>query len=371
MVIQEAGRAEAGTAEATAVVDLMEQPLMAPVTPALSWSWVHSLTQTPPDRRRRSESELVARIRRTAPIQRGTRMVKLLSGRQVGAYLRGRLINGFCHRAYDLARLRTATELSLLVTDEATAVAGEPVVFALRWRAVDPADYAIPFALPVDDLPVFEGLVGMRPHERVGPPVLGTGFAPSNQHVIPEFVTADLADIPLTAHTSIAAFTADGTEVMLYQYLPEQRAWTRMFGPQWRHLFTGITDVALDQEYVAVGPDRVVGTTLVGTYQGEVYEALADPPHEYRVLARVRAARYPVQHLARRVWYASWRGVTFTVVRAEGDWLRLRMCRPDEQNTTMLAAQCVERGVYEVWAPTADVDLRQVDFGYDISQSLR
>jgi hypothetical protein len=350
-----------------ALVDLVEQPLMAPVNPRLSWSWVHNLTQTPPDRRHPAEAQLVARIRRTAPIQRGTRMTKLLSGRQVGSFLRGRLISGFCHRTYDLAELRTADELALLTTDGAAAVNAEPVVFGLRWRAVDPSDYAIPFSVPVDDLPIFEGLVSMRPHERVGPPVLGTGFAPSNKHVVPEFITADFADIPLTANTSIAAYTADGTEVMCYQYLPEQRAWTRMFGPQWRHLFAGSPDVATDQEYVAVSPDKQVGARLIGSYQEDVFEAVADPPHEYRVLARVRAARYPVEEMARRVWYAHWRGASFTVVRGEGDWLRLRLCRPDERNTTVLAAQCVERGVYELWAPLADVELREVDYEYDLT----
>jgi hypothetical protein len=240
-------------------------------------------------------------------------------------------------------------------------------VFAVRWRAVDPRDYAIPFSISVDDLPTFEGLAAMRPHERVGPPVLGTGFAPSNHQVIPEFITADLADLPMTANTSIAAYTADGTEVTLYQYLPEQRAWTRMFGPQWRHLFAALPDAATDQEYIAVSPDRTVGTTLVGSYQGDVFEAIADPPHEYRVLAKVRAARYAVEQMARRIWYATWRGITFTVVRAEGDWLRLRMCRPDAAAVTALGAACVERGIYEIWAPTADVEAHQVDYEYDLS----
>jgi hypothetical protein len=362
-----AGAFPAAEADDTAAIaDVVDQPLMAPVTPALSWSWVHSLTQTPPDRRRPAEAEVVAQIRRSATVQRGTRMMKLLNGRQLGAHLGGRLVNGFCYRAYDLAGLHTAAELALLTTDVA-GVVGEPVVFALRWRAVDPIDYAVPFSLPVDELPAFPGLAGIRPHERVGPPVLGTGFAPSSHHVIPEFITSDFADLPMAATSSIAAYTADGTEVLLYQYLPEQRAWVRMFGPQWRHLFAGLPELATDQEYVPVNPDRTVGTTLVGTYQGEMYEAVADPPHEFRVLARVRAARYPVNQLARRVWYASWRGVTCTVVRAEGDWLRLRLCRPDGQNTIALAAQCAERGVYEVWAPSAEVAPHRVDYEYDLS----
>jgi len=341
-----------------------DDPLMAPVTPALDWSWVHGLSQTPPDRHRPAEAALLARIRRTATIKRGTRMTKLLTGRQLSALLHGRLISGFCHRASDLTHLRTADELALLTTDVAPAATAEPVVFAVRWRALDPSDYAIPFSFPVSGLPSYPGLLDMRPHERLGPPVLGTGFAPSSQHVIPEYVTTELADLPMTANTSIAAYTAGGTDVTLYQYLPEQRAWILMFGPQWRHLFAGVPDVALDQEYVAVSPDRTVGTTLVGSYQGEVYEAIADPPHEYRVLARVRAARYPVEALARQVWYATWRGVNCSVVRADGDWLRLRPCRPDDANVSVLGASCVERGVYEVWAPASEVDAQQADHEY-------
>jgi hypothetical protein len=353
--------------EDTTALVVRDQPLMVPLTPELSWSSIHALTQRLPDRSRRAEADQVVRIRRTATIQRGSRMMKLLTSRQLGAFLRGRLISGFCHRACDLAHLRTASDLAVLTTDSAGLTGPEPIVFALRWRAVDPRDYAIPFSVAVDDLPTFEGLASMRPHERVGPPVLGTGFAPSNHQVIPEFVTSDLADLPMTANTSIAAYTADGTEITLYQYLPEQRAWTRMFGPQWRHLFSALPDVATDQEYIAVSPDRTVGTTLVGSYQGDVFEAIADPPHEYRVLARVRAARYPVEQMARRIWYATWRGVTFTVVRAEGDWLRLRMCRPDAASVSALGATCVERGIYEIWAPTADVEAHQVDYEYDLS----
>jgi hypothetical protein len=356
-----------GPGEETAAVVVRDEPLMVPLTPDLSWSSVHALTQRLPDRSRRPEAEQVARIRRSASIQRGTRMVKLLTGRQIGAFLRGRLISGFCHRACDVAHLRNASDLSILTTDSAGLAGPEPIVFVLRWRAVDPSDYAIPFSMTVEDLPTFEGLAAMRPHERVGPPVLGTGFAPSNHHVIPEFITSDLADVPMTANTSIAAYTADGTEITLYQYLPEQRAWTRMFGPQWRHLFATMPDVATDQEYIAVSPDRTVGTTLVGSYQGDVFEAIADPPHENRVLARVRAARYPVEQMARRIWYATWRGLTFTVVRAEGDWLRLRMCRPDAASVSVLGATCVERGIYEIWAPTADVEAHQVDYEYDLS----
>ena len=106
-------------------------------------------------------------------------------------------------------------------------------------------------------------------------------------------------------------------------------------------------------------------TRFVGQLGGETYQAIADPPGEFRVLAKTRAARYPVEALARRTVYGTWRGAACTVVRAEGDWLRLRMCRPDGEGAARLGANCVERGVYEAWAPTAEVaDGRAVDIPY-------
>lgn len=349
-----------------------EQPLLAPVTPDLTWSWVHSLTQRPlrpshlpatGEAADGADAEPVTVLRRTATIRRGTRMIKLLGGQQLGAYLYGRLPHGFCYRAYDLAHLRSGPDLALLTGDGS---APADVVFGLRWRAVDPADYDIPFSLTVGTLPAYPGLPDIRPHDRLGPAVLGTGFAPSQHHVVPEFVTTDFADLPLTANASLVAFTPDGQEITLYTYLPEQRAWTRMFGPAWRHLLHGLPELPPDQEYlpVKVG-DRA--STLMGTYRGAVYEAIADPPHEYRVNARARAARYPIETLVRRTCYATWRGVAVTVVRADGDWLRLRLCRPDRDSTPTLAAQPLERGVYESWANITDVtDLRTVEFPYHL-----
>jgi hypothetical protein len=240
------------------------------------------------------------------------------------------------------------------------------VVFALRWRAVDPIDYEIPFSLPVGDLPSYAGLTRISPHDRLGPPILGTGFALSSQDLVPEFVTTDLADLPMPAGATLVAFTPEGLEIGLYLYLPEQRAWTRMFGPQWRHLVASMPEVPPDQEYVPMTADHAAGSTLVGHLNGELYEALADPPHDFRVLARARAARYPVQTLARRTRHTRWRGADCTVVRTENGWARLRLCRPDEDSTPSLGAQCVERGIYEVWVPVAELAIQDVDITYDI-----
>ncbi len=353
-----------------ALAEPEEQPLLAPVTPTMSWSSVHSMSQTRlREPRGPSDVEPITIIRRTATIRRGTRMIKLLSGRQFSAYLHGRLPSGFCYRAYDLPALGGPAALTMLTGDTiGPDLGGADVVFGLRWRAVDPIDYHIPFSLPVGDLPAYQGLITISGHNRVGPPVLGTGFAASSQSLVPEFVTADLADLPMPAGTTLVAFTPEGLEIGLYLYLPEQRAWTRMFGPQWRHLVASMPEVPADQEYVPMTADHSAGSTLVGRYSGELYEALADPPREFRVLARARAARYPVETLARRTRHVEWRGVACTVVRAEGDWVRLRLTRPDGDSTSALGAQCMERGIYEVWAPTTELTIRDVDTPYDITR---
>lgn len=337
-----------------AVSEAGDVPLQAPVSRSLTWSTLHRLSQAPA-----GDDSMIAGVRRTATIRRGTRMVKVLSPRQLSGHLRGWLPSGFCYREHDVAHLRTPAELAVLHGDGGEAA---EVAFALRWRAVDGQDYEIPTASSGG----YRGLTTVPPRDRVGPPVIGSGFAPSERHLIPEFVTADMADLPLTANASLVAYTGDGTEVTLYTYLPEQRAWNRMFGPQWRHLLLDLPDATgafpADQELFPLDPAL---TRFVGQLQGETYEAIADPPGEFRVQAMTRAARYQVESLARRAVYATWRGAACTVVRAEGEWLRLRMCRPDGEGAARLGANCVERGVYEAWAPAAEVaDGRAVDIPY-------
>jgi hypothetical protein len=106
---------------------------------------------------------------------------------------------------------------------------------------------------------------------------------------------------------------------------------------------------------------------LLGQYRDETYEAMADPPHEFRVLAKARAARYAVESVVRRTRYVTWRDVPCTVVRVEGDWWRLRLCRPDRASAAMVGAQCLERGVYEVWARAIEtMSVRDVDQPYPV-----
>jgi len=197
--------------------------------------------------------------------------------------------------------------------------------------------------------------------------VLGTGFAPSGRHVIPEFVTADLADLPYPAFAELVAYTSDGTEVMLYNFVPEQRAWARLVGPQWRHLFATVPGIDPGQEYF---PMPAAASRLVGRYRDEEYEALADPPGGFRVMAKTRAARYPVQAPARRTPRGSWRGVPCTIIRGEGGWVRLRLRRPSRDAVLHTAAGCVERGVYEVWAPAAEVTVAApIEMRYEVPAS--
>jgi hypothetical protein len=328
----------------------LDGPMLVPLTRETTWDLVQRLSQQQP---REAEADLIAQIRATAAIRRGTRMVKPLPARAVAAVLRGAVAYGFCYRGFDTAGLRTPGDWSVLGYDPTA-----PVAYVLRWRAVDPLDYAYPRP--------GSGLTAIPAHERVGPPVLGTGFAPSSTELIPEFHTADFADLPLSANASLIGYTPDGSEAILYTYQPEQRGWLRLAGPQWRPLLAGLPGVTPEQEYLPLHRERPF-SRLVGRFQGAESDAVADPPETFRVLAMTRAARYPVESLARRTRYARWRGVLCTGVGLEGDWARLRLCAPDAENVATTGAQCQERGVYETWAPVADVtNVQDVDIAYDI-----
>ena len=341
---------------ATARSAELEGPLMAPLSRTRGWPEIHQLSQSPAGR---DHPELSA-VLGSAAIRRGTRMVKVLSARQLAGYLNGWLPYGFCYREYDLAHLRTPAGLTLLRTDADLGGGGFDIAYAVRWRATDPIDYEIPIG---DE---HRALTRIPPHDRIGPPVLGTGFTPSGRHLIPEFITRHFADLPMPANATLLAYTPDGDEVVLYTYQPEQRGWLRMAGPQWRHLLAAVPHIAPDQEYVPTG-ETPKSTQLVGDYRGQTYEAIADLPAEFRVLAMTRAARYPVDSVSRRLRYANWRDATCLVLREESAWLRLRLCRPDPDSIARLGAQCYERGVYETWAPTVDVtDDRIVDIPYPL-----
>ncbi len=331
-----------------------ESALSVPLSRGMTWQRVHALSQSLP--RDHNTASLLAQIRATATVRRGTKMVKPLTALGVSAVLKGQLPHGFCYRECDLAHLRTPADLSI-VTGEAAA--GD-VAFVLRWRAIDPIDYQIPLGETV------AGLAAMPPHDRIGAHILGTGFAPSSAELIPEWITTDFADLPLPANAALVAYTPDGTEVVLYTYQPEQRGWLRLVGPQWRHLLGPLRDVSADQEYVPL-PRLNPSSRLVGTFRGEEFDAIADPPEEFRVLAMTRAARYPVESLLRRTRYARWRGSLGTVLSADASWLRLRLCRPDPDNVAALGAQCYERGVYETWAPATEVtETREIDISFQI-----
>ncbi|MDP9814226.1 hypothetical protein [Spirilliplanes yamanashiensis] len=341
-----------------AAVDGPEPPTAddAPLTALLSrgrgWTQLHRHAQSAAHR---DDAGLHA-VRATAAVRRGTQMVKVLSPAQFAGHLSGWLPYGFCYRAYDVAHLRTPADLLPLRTDTPS----EPgaAAYALRWRATDPVDYEIPMGA------VQRGLPGLPPHGRVGPPVLGTGFSPSDRHLVPEFVTAGVVDLPLSANAQLVAYTPDGDEVVLYAYQPEQRGWLRLAGPRWRHLLAGVPGVNADQEYVPTG-DAARASRLVGWIGATAYEAVADPPEDFRVLAMTRAARYPVEALVRRFVAARWRGVPCSVLREESGWLRLRLAAPDADSVALLGARCYERGVYEVWAPAAEVtDHGAVDVAY-------
>ena len=78
------------------------------------------------------------------------------------------------------------------------------MAYALRWRAADPGDYDVPVGA------AYRGLTALPPRDRLGPPVLGTGFMPSVASCVPEFVTRDFADLPMPANATLLAYPARG-----------------------------------------------------------------------------------------------------------------------------------------------------------------
>jgi hypothetical protein len=326
--------------EAGVDTDPLEPPLLAPLRRELTWDRVQAMTQSAGHR----DDVVLQRIRATAAVRRGTRMTKVLSAAQLAGHLAGWLPYGFCYRACDIAHLRLPAELSLLRTDGA---GDTDVAYALRWRAVDPSDYEIPMG------PVQTGLSALPAHSRIGPMVLGTGFTPSTDDLIPEFVTAGFADLPLPANAQLLAYPGTGDEVVLYTYQPEQHGWLRLAGPRWRHLLDGLPGVSPDREYV---PCTDAGSArLVGRINEHEYQAIADPPEDFRVRALTRAARYPVTTLSRRAEQARWRNVPCWVLQRDDSWARLRLVSPDADTVSAVGARCYERGVYEVWAPVREL----------------
>ena len=228
-------------------------------------------------------------------------MVKVLSAQQLAGYVRGWLPHGFCYREHDVAHLRTPAD------DDGAAHRrrrwpgrpGRGVRAALAARA-DPVDYDVPVGA------AHRGLTALASRDRLGRRCSAPASCPSNGQLIPEFVTRDFADLPMPANAALIAYPAEGVEVVLYTYQAEQRGWLRMVGPQWRHLLAAVPGLSPDQEYVPNG-DAARSTQLVGMYGDSEYEAVADLPGGFRVLAMTRAARYPVDAVARRVRFAQWR----------------------------------------------------------------
>ncbi|GAB3946379.1 hypothetical protein GCM10027614_39810 [Micromonospora vulcania] len=325
-----------------------EAPLMMPAHREQGWARLHHLSQQPSA----AGDPMLTAVRASAVLRRGTRMVKVLSARQLAGYVRGWLPHGFCYREHDVAHLRTPAATMVLRTDGDVGRDGSDVAYALRWRAADPGDYDVPVG------EAHRGLSALSPRESLGPAVLGTGFVPSNGQLIPEFITRDFADLPMPANATLLAYPAEGGGGALH--LPGRATRVAADGGPAVAASVGRRAGSLpDQEYVPTG-DAPRSTQLVGMHGDTEYEAVADLPGGFRVLAMTRAARYPVDAVARRLRFALWRGVPCLVLREEAGWLRLRLRFPNPDSVTTTGAQCHDRGVYEAWAPGAEVTDDQV-----------
>ncbi len=319
-------------------------PVSVPVMPGADAATVHRYSQNP--RIGPAERALVSAVRATAFVTAGTRMIKPLSRHQVARQLTAApLVSGVCFREFDVAHLRT--------TEDRVVLSGDPddardTAFALRWKAIGSCDYTSTEAAH------FPGLMGIPGRERRGSMILGTGFLPSGTHLIPEFATAGLADLPLTARAEILAYTADGAEIALFQYQPQTHVWDRMAGARHRDLVNRIPGLETGRALFRTDPSVHAG--LIGEHEGERVPITADPGHGFSVFARGAASRSPVTRPQRFHTRARWRDVEVLALGRNEDWVRLRLSQPDIEAIMATDATCVERGVYECWAPLAELE---------------
>ena len=122
----------------------------------------------------------IATIRRTATIRRGTRMIKLLSARQFSALPARppaeRVLLPRVRPGRSCAR-RPTWRCSLGDAHHRPD-RGEPSCSGCAGARSTRSTTTSRSRLQVGDLPAYAGLTAISPHDRLGPPVLGTGFAP-------------------------------------------------------------------------------------------------------------------------------------------------------------------------------------------------
>ncbi|HEX2143879.1 MAG TPA: hypothetical protein VHG10_05135 [Glycomyces sp.] len=273
-----------------------DRSLTVPLAPGVDLEYVRRLTQTPhldPAAR-----VLLDRVRRSAHPVPGEIMERPVTAAQIARLIETAAVpGGFCYRRRDTAHLRTPSARSVLGGETEP---GEKCVFALRWPAIDPADYQAPTA------PEYEGLTAMPSSDRRGMPVLGTGFAITAAHLLPEHVTADLSDLPLPEGAVICAYTTNGTESELFSYA----------GRQWAPL-------TLERR-----------VDIPGVEIGRAHQ---------------------VRRVLREATRVVWNGVAGSLVDADDDWARFRLSRPSPDALSRTGAEAVRRGVYEKWVARAEI----------------
>ncbi|WP_433335659.1 TY-Chap domain-containing protein [Spirillospora sp. CA-294931] len=291
-------------------------------------------------------------------------MQKVVRAEHVPHYLEGGYdrVAGYVHRLRDVQELNTPARLVRglgLVYQDSPFSPGDDTIHVIRWAAVKPGLFRKPLG------GIDEWSMGIIPGGWVieKAPFPGSGYAPGDGTAVPEF-KIDSQRLPHGAELYV--LDRAGGETLVAGFDADRRQWV----PR------PIVEVPVRQP----SADHTGGTAMTvrhgfyARWRGADYEAspdgaqvrlyLARPAEGFSAVAPDRHVRVvpaaEVDRLAYVNTFCTWRGEPFVVLGEHEDWLRLEYTGGKAPVAERLGLEPFDRGVYQAWAPRAEVeDLRE------------